>query len=156
MKLFRKRLIPEECIPLDDDEVLFADDKIIVTAWKTIRPKYAFNHGFSCYFMDEGYKVSEFLRPDDSLLYWYCDIIDYEHDEESDAFIFRDLLADVIVYPDGFVKVIDLDEFEEALEKELLTSPDVRKAIRSLSRLLDLIYDHKFDILTNEITKRIQ
>ena len=31
----------------------------------------------------EGYKVSKFLREDDSLMYWYCDIIKTEHDKDS-------------------------------------------------------------------------
>ena len=155
MKLYRKRIIPEECIPLKDDEILYHDDKIIVTAWRTLHPKDEFDHGYSCYFLDKNYKVSRFLRPDGSLLYWYCDIVDYEYDEKEDSYIFRDLLADVLVFPDGFVKVIDLDEFEEALEADSLTGPDVRKALRSLSELLNIIYDKKFSSLTDEITSRI-
>ena len=99
--------------------------------------------------------MSKFLYKDDSLLYWYCDIIDYEKDEKENAYIFRDLLADVIVYPDGFVKVVDLDEFEQALQKELLTMVDVRRALLSLDSLLTTIYDGKFDVLTSEIEKRI-
>ena len=45
----------------------------------------------------------------------------YEYTEETDTYIVTDLLADVIVYPDGFVKVVDLDELGEALEKGLLS-----------------------------------
>ena len=56
--------------------------------------------------------------------------MDYTYDNEGDEYVFRDLLADVIVYPDGFVKVVDLDEFEEALDKELLTGDEVKKALR--------------------------
>ena len=54
----------------------------------------------------KNYKVSKFLFSDDSLIYWYCDIIDYTYDNEGDEYVFRDLLADVIVFPDGFVKVV--------------------------------------------------
>lgn len=154
LKLFRKRLIPEECILLKDDEVVYADDRIIVTRWRTIRPKKTFDHGASCYFLKEGYKVSGFIKPDGSLLYWYCDIVDYEHPDDE-TYIFRDLLADVLVYPDDFVKVMDLDEFGEALEKNLITVDDVKRALHSLSSLLNIIYSGKFDLLTRELTSRV-
>ena len=153
--LYRKRLIPDECVRLKDDEILSFDDDIIVTKWCTLHPKHDLDHGYSAYFLNAGYKVSKFLYKDDSLLYWYCDIIDYEKDEKENAYIFRDLLADVIVYPDGFVKVVDLDEFEQALQKELLKMEDVRRALLSLDSLLTTIYDGKFDVLTSEIEKRI-
>ena len=119
-----------------------------------MHPKLEFDSGQSCYFLKEGYKVSRFLRGDE-LVYWYCDIIDYEYIKDEDTYIFRDLLADVVVYPNGFVKVLDLDEFEEALEAGSLTSQDVRKALRALSKLLNIIYNGKFEILTKEILSRV-
>ncbi len=153
--LYRKRIIPDECILLKDDEIIYINERIIVTSWKTLHQKNEFDHGYSCYFLQEGYKVSRFLRSDNTLVYWYCDIIDYQYNEEENSYIFRDLLADVIVMPDGFVKVVDLDEFEQALESESLTGMDVRRALRSLSKLLNIIYDGHFESLTREITMRI-
>ncbi|MBR5375927.1 MAG: DUF402 domain-containing protein [Lachnospiraceae bacterium] len=153
--LYRKRLIPDECVLLKDDEILYHDKEIIVTKWRTLHPKHDLDHGYSAYFLDAGYKVSKFLYNNDSLIYWYCDIIDYTYNEEDDTYIFRDLLADVIVYPDGFVKVVDLNEFEKALCDGLLTMEDVRRALLSLDSLLTTIYDGKFDVLKAEIEKRI-
>ncbi len=153
--LYRQRLIPKECVALKDDRIIYLDQKIIVTSWNTLKPKLAFDHGNSCYFLEDCYKVSNFLLPDGSLLYWYCDIIDYTYDTDKNSYTFRDLLADVIVYPDGFVKVMDLDEFEEALEAELLTGSDVKLALRALSKLLNLIYEGRFSELTKEITGRV-
>ena len=152
--LYRKRILPDECIPLDEDEIIYLNERIVVTAWKTLHPRHEFDHGQSCYFLQEGYKVSRFLRSDNTLVYWYCDIIDYQYDEEKNSYTFRDLLADVIIMPDGFVKVVDLDEFEQALEAGSLTGMDVRKALRSLSKLLNIIYDGHFESLTREITMR--
>ena len=43
------------------------------------------------------------------MLFWYCDIVDHTFDTATDTYIFTDLLVDVIVYPDGFVEVVDLD-----------------------------------------------
>lgn len=152
--LYRKRIIPEECIPLNDDIILYHDSKIIVTKWKALHPKRDLHHGFSCYFLEEGYKISKFLCEDDSLLYWYCDIFDFEMGKNNEI-IFRDLLADVLVYPDGFVKVVDLDEFEEALGKGAIGIEDVKHALKSLNNLLSLIYASRFDKLTYEIDSRI-
>ncbi len=154
--LYRRRLIPDECVLLKDDEILYHDENIIVTKWRTLHPKHDLDHGYSCYFLKEGYKVSKFLYRDDTLIYWYCDIIDYTYEESDHSYRFRDLLADVIVYPDGFVKVVDLDEFKKALEEELLTVQDVISALSSLDSLLTLIYDGKFDVLKAEIEKRIE
>ncbi len=153
--LYRKRLIPDECVRLDDDEIIYIDDEIIVTKWKALHPKPRLDHGYSCYFLKRNFKVSKFLFSDDSLIYWYCDIVDHTYDEEKNEYIFRDLLADVIVFPDGFVKVLDLDEFEEALDKELLNGAAVRKAIKALDNLLRVIYDGNFPDLQNEIESRI-
>ena len=154
--LYRKRIIPDECVLLKDDTILYFDDRVIVTAWGALHPKKDLHHGYSCYFLREGYKVSKFLREDDTLMYWYCDIIDYEEFPGENKWIFRDLLADVIVYPDGFVKVVDLDEFEEALENGAVTLDDVKNALRSLDKLLRIIYDGNFDKLTDEVDVRIE
>ena len=83
-----------------------------------------------------------------------ADIFDIEKGKDNEL-IFRDLLADVLVYPDGFVKVVDLDEFEEALTKGALGIEDVKHALKSLNNLLSIIYASRFDKLTYEIDKRI-
>lgn len=85
--LYRKRIIPEECILLKDDIILSWDSERIVTKWHALKPKKDLHHGYSCYFLKEGYKVSKFYRADDSLLYYYCDIItsEYQRDRHSIA-----------------------------------------------------------------------
>ena len=116
--IYRKRLIPNECIPLKNDIILYGDDSILITKWNTLKPRSDFHHGYSCYYLKEGCKVSRFYKEDGSLLYWYCDIITHTVENENDLII-TDLLADVIVYPDGFVQVLDLDELCDAKEKGL-------------------------------------
>ncbi len=145
--LHRKRIIPEECILLKDDEVVLQTDELIVTKWKTLNPKIAFHHGCSCYYLKEGYKVSKFYREDNSLLYWYCDIVDFDYQEESNTMVVTDLLADVIIYPSGMVKVMDLDELAIALDKKLIDEETLKKALFRLHSLLGIIYDDKFDRL---------
>ena len=142
--LYRKRIIPDECILLKDDEILSWDDERIVTRWNALRPKKELHHGYSCYFLKEGYKVSKFYRADGSLLYHYCDIITHEYTASENKLVVTDLLADVIIYPDGFVKVVDLDELNSALDDGALTLDMLKKALNNLSHLLDLIYSGEF------------
>ena len=147
-KLFRKRLIPEECIPLENDIIKRFDDDFIVTTWHTIRPRNDFHHGSSCYYRKEGWKISRFYREDGSLRYVYCDIVGYEEDAENNTLTVVDLLADVIIYPDGFVKVVDLDELAQAVREGLMTGEQLNTCLVNLNSLLTKIYAEKIDALT--------
>lgn len=141
--LYRKRFIPNETICLKDDEIIEKNENRIVTKWNVLRPKEEFSKGISCYFLKEGYKVSKFLRENGDLVYYYCDIIDTQYDPEENAYYFTDLLADVIIYPDGFVKVVDLAELADALDENIITDKIVKKALRRLETLLAEIYGGK-------------
>ncbi len=149
--LYRKRIIPDECVLLKDDKILHRDEQIIVTGWNTLKPRKDLHHGYSCYFLKEGYKVSKFYREDNSLLYWYCDIVEYDYRPDTDTYIVTDLLADVIIYPDGFVKVVDIDELVTALNEKLISEDTLKKSLLSLNSLLEIIYSGTFDKLTEPI-----
>lgn len=149
--LYRKRIIPEECILLKDDEILYIDDDIIVTKWNVLKPRPDFHHGYSCYFLKKGIKVSKFLKENGDLHYWYCDIIEHTYDEESNSYTFTDLLADVIIHPDGTVRVVDIDEIAVALERKLLTDRELVIALRTLDSLLNMIYSGDFDYLKSKV-----
>ncbi len=153
--LYRKRIIPEECVLLKDDRILYQDEELIVTGWHSLKPRKDLHHGYSCYFLKEGCKVSKFYREDNSLLYWYCDIVEHDYKPETNTYIFTDLLADVIIYPDGFVKVVDIDELVTALNEELISEDTLKKSLLSLSRLLDIIYSGRFDTLKEPIERFI-
>ncbi len=151
--LYRRRIIPDECIQLKDDVILECNEDRIVTSWKAIRPKKDLHHGYSCYFLKEGFKVSKFYYEDGRLLYWYCDIVDYDYIASDNKLIATDLLADVIIYPDGFVKVVDLDEMVTALESRSISLDTLKSGLNKLDKLLNLIYTGKFDALKYEIEK---
>lgn len=151
LKLYRKRIIPSECLLLKGDKIERADEDVIVTSWTTINPKQEFSHGCSCYFLKQGFKVSKFYRHDNSLLYWYCDIVDFEKNEEENSLTVTDLLADVIIYPDGQVKVVDLDELADALDKGLISQELMSACLRRLNDLLTMIYRDKFDRLQSPL-----
>lgn len=143
--LYRRRLIPAECILLKDDVIVEQNDEYLVTKWKTLHPKAEFSHGCSCYFLREGLKVSKIYRSDGSLLHWYCDIVDFSYNDEEQSLTVTDLLADVILHPGSGVQVVDLDELAEALERELITKEQMSSCLRSLNYLLSMIYRDKFD-----------
>lgn len=153
--LYRKRIIPQECILLKDDQILYQDEEMIVTGWRSLKPRKDLHHGYSCYFLKEGYKISKFYREDDSLLYWYCDIVTYDHTPDTDTYIVTDLLADVIVYPDGFVKVVDIDELATALEQGLIDEATLKTSLLHLNSLLEIIYGGGFDTLQAPIERII-
>lgn len=153
LKIYRKRLIPAETVLLKDDIIVDMNDDYIVTKWQTLKPKAEFSHGASCYYLKEGIKVSKFYKKDDSLLYWYCDIVNYEY-EGDNTLIVTDLLADVIVYPDGRLKVLDLDELAEAREHSLIDDELLCKSLRQLNALLVTIDRDKFDKLKEPLDSR--
>lgn len=149
--LYRKRIIPEEIVLLDKDKIIYADDSRIVTVWDTIRPKKILHHGCSCYFLEEGFKVSKFYREDGSLIYWYCDIIRYDYNSADNSYVFTDLLADVLVYPDGQVQVVDVGEIADALTDKTLSVEEMIPALRSLDKLLNIIYSGHFSEIQDMI-----
>ncbi len=144
VKLYRKRLIPQECVLLDKDEILYMDPELIVTRWHTIRPKKNLAHGYSCYFLERGFKISKFYNHNNELISWYCDIIKYNYDQESNTYVFTDLLVDVIVYPNGAVRVVDLDELADARAAGLISDDDMLLALRRADKLLGIIYKGAF------------
>ena len=149
--LYRRRIIPEECVLLKDDIVLRSDDNMIVTEWKALHPKKDLARGYSCYYLRRGIKVSRFIDHRGRLMYWSCDIVDYDFSDGGNVLTVTDLLADVLLYPDGRLKVVDLDELADANDGELITKEQLGRALRNLSRLLEIIYSRQFDSLTRPI-----
>lgn len=145
MKLYRKRLIPEEIVELKDDVIVYQDEHKIVTKWQVIRPREDFSHGCSCYFLKEGFKVSKFLRQDGSFKCWYCDIVCHEMTADGEGIVFVDLLADVIIDEAGNVQVVDLDEMADAFEQGLISKEELGCGLRQLDGLLKKIYAGEFE-----------
>lgn len=153
LQIYRKRLIPAECILLKDDIIVEQNETVVITKWNTLNPKTTFSHGCSCYFLKEGIKISKFYRHDNSLLYWYCDVVSYDYNAENNSLLVTDLLADVIIHPDGTVQVVDLDELAEAFEKGLITAEQMSLCLRQLNNLLTIVYRDKFDRLQDHLEK---
>jgi len=147
LKLFRHRFIPMETIPLTDDEILELKDNLLVTRWKSFHPRPEFAYGISAFFLDKGWKVSKICDCEGRLSYWYCDIIESVIDEENNSYTYNDLLFDVVVYPNGSLKVLDCDEAADALEQGLISQEQLLYGLRAMNELLYTIYHGRFDRL---------
>ena len=152
IKLFRKRFMPDEIIELKDDTILMATDDVIVTRWNVLKPRKDISTGISAYFLKKGIKVSKVFDRNGSLVYWYCDIIETIFDKAINSYTFNDLLIDVLVYPDGHVEVVDMDEFADIMEKGTLSNIVIAKALRTTDSLLKMIYSGHIDELTKYIS----
>lgn len=154
ISLYRRRFIPDEKILLNNDEIILVNDEMVVTRWQVLTKRHDFTHGASCYYIKEGFKISKFLDEYNNLVYWYCDIIETEYNEEENSYTFNDLLIDVIIDTKGFVKVVDIDEVAIAIKKKLLTEKQIIFTMETTEKLLNIIYSGKFDKYS-EILKNI-
>lgn len=150
-EIYRKRLIPDECVHLKSDQILLQSETRLLTSWDTLRPKSEFARGLSLYLIDKGWKISKFYDAENQFVYWYCDIIKTDYTKETDTYVFTDLLADVIIEPDNTVRIVDLDEFEPAFEKGLIDARDILMSLRQLNELLEVIYGGHFSDYIAEI-----
>jgi predicted RNA-binding protein associated with RNAse of E/G family len=149
--LYRRRFIPDELIHLKDDIVLVNEDNLIITKWVTLHPHKDIARGISAFFIDKGIKVSKIYDKNDSLVYWYCDIIQTKRDSQKNTVIFEDLLIDVILYEDGTIHIMDLDELSDALDLKLITQNEATYALRALDSLLKIIYAGNFNLLKTPV-----
>ena len=141
--LYRRRYIPDEKVCLKDDTILHYDGQILLTEWRTLRPRSDFSHGASCYFLKDGIKVSKFFKGG-SLLYHYVDIVETHISHATNEIIFNDLLIDVVVENGGYAKVLDLEQVPHAVEQGLITREQAMSAMKTTAWLLDIIYKGNF------------
>ena len=150
-RLFRRRFIPDENIELKDDMILALEPNLIITSWNVLKPRRDISRGGSAYFIDKGIKVSKVFDNAGQMVYWYCDIIETHYDEKENTYTFNDLLIDVVVYPDGQVEVLDMDEFADAMEQGILSVGTIAHAMRATDDLLHTIYAGEFEKYTHYI-----
>lgn len=153
LSLYRKRFIPDDFVHLKDDIILSMDKNLIITKWRPLRPKKNMAGGVSAYYLNNGIKVSKIYDSNEQLLYWYCDIIQIKPDTDPKTLIYEDLLIDVVVYEDGSIRILDLDELANALALGLITIKEAEQALKILDFLLKLIYSGGFNKLQAPINQ---
>lgn len=153
LTLYRKRFIPAELVLLKDDTILVQEKNLIITKWTALHPRKDIAGGISAYYIDKGFKVSKIFDKDNKIVYWYCDIIQMEIGADQNTLIFEDLLIDVILYEDGSINILDLDELCDALDHHLISETDAKYALRTLDNLLKLIYQGHFNSLKEPVNQ---
>jgi predicted RNA-binding protein associated with RNAse of E/G family len=124
---------------------------LIITKWNALHPRKDIARGISAFYLDKGYKVSKVYNKQDQIVYWYCDIIQAKLDAEKNTVIIEDLLIDLILYEDGGIRIMDLNELADALEQKLITQDEVNYALRTANSLLQIIYAGQFNTLQEPI-----
>ncbi len=151
--LYRRRFIPDELIHLKDDIILVLEPNLIITKWKTLRPRKDISRGLSAFYLDRGFKVSKLYDDQDQVVYWYCDIIQAKTDPEKNTVIIEDLLIDLILYEDGSMRIVDLNELAEAMEHKMISQEEANYALRTVDSLLQIIYDGRFHTLQEPVNR---
>ena len=141
-KIYRQRYLPEELLWLRDDEIVREDDDVILTRWTSLKPRFDFASGVSCYFLHKNFKISKFFGHNGEFLYYYCDIV--KPARTADGYVFCDLLVDIILYADGTLKVLDLDELAAAYRQGQIATDDMLLALDVADGLLKAIYSGEF------------
>lgn len=145
----RRRYIPDETIVLHKDTIYYVSDDLIVTGWKAITKRTDFSGGISAYFPKQGIKASKLFSADNQLLYWYNDIGEIFF--EDTVIRFNDLLLDIVIHPDTTVVHMDIDEFAEAIETDLISKEQQLKALRSYDFLVKLIQNGEYSTLMEPV-----
>lgn len=152
-QLYRRRFIPNELIHLKDDIVLVMEKDLIITKWVTLHPRKDIYRGISAYYPEKGFKVSKIYDKNDKIVYWYCDIIQVKTDTEKNTVTIEDLLIDVILYEDGTIRIVDIDELCDAQDQGIITHTEAIHALRTLDQLLKTIYTGQFESMKATITQ---
>lgn len=147
--IVRTRHIPDEYIELKGDEILFYEGDLMITRWKTLKPREDFAGGTSAYVSDKGYKVTRVINKDGLFEHWYIDIIRTHKTIAKNTVIYEDLLLDVVIYEDGSYRILDLDELLDSYREK---SVDETLFIEALSKLEVLLRD----IYSGEIKKTMK
>jgi len=96
------------------------------------------------YFFDKWFNIYEIQNQQNwELKAWYCNI-SFPAKFSDNILTYRDLELDLLVYPDGRQKVLDIAEFEALPLNNHVRS----KALQALKELQEIFLTNKDDLLT--------
>lgn len=81
------------------------------------------------------YCITAMMNANNDILLWYIDMIAGQGIDAEGIPWFDDLYLDLVVYPDGTIKVDDMDELEEALLIKDITQEQFSLAISTSNKL---------------------
>ena len=125
----------------------YKEDKITVCdngyKWLTIMPK------------DDHYCITVMMDEEYNVKVSYIDMIDSQGIDEDGVPFFYDCYLDLVVYPDGYVKVDDRDELDEALEKEDISKEQYDRALQTADKLVKELLDD-YDRFMDFVGRRLE
>ena len=89
------------------------------------------------YFFAEPFNLLEFRELDGTVLGHYSDIGEPAIRISENQIQMTDLFLDIWLHPDGRLLELDWDEFEEAIEKQIITPSQADLAREAMKRLVD-------------------
>lgn len=89
------------------------------------------------YLFEEPFNLLEFRRADGSLLGYYSDIGEPVVQLGEDLFQMTDLFLDVWLFPDGRLLELDWDEFEDAVQGQVISPAQADLAREAMRRIVD-------------------
>ena len=98
---------------------------------------------------DTGYAITTFLTNNGEVVQWYIDIIDTVGIENGRLYM-DDLYLDIIVFPDYTIVQKDIDELEEALANDEVSTELYERAWQCFRFVLSLLEQGDFRILQND------
>lgn len=133
------------CELIEENEELWTffgtfEDEIRHPLLGVIRPK---TRSFEFYWKNRWYNVFRFHEPEGALRNFYCNV-NLPPVLEGDVLKYVDLDIDVLVAPDLSYQILDLDEFEENVERLKYPNEIVEKSQESLRELISLIDNRQF------------
>jgi predicted RNA-binding protein associated with RNAse of E/G family len=84
---------------------------------------------------NDWYCITAMMNEKEEILLWYIDMIAAQGVDIDGVPYFDDLYLDLVVYPDGTIIVDDMDELEDALEKNDITQEQFKLAIETSDKL---------------------
>jgi predicted RNA-binding protein associated with RNAse of E/G family len=137
------------------EEDLFAQDETCIRTFKTlpeniairlsdslvkqglIQPQQRVGTISKVYFFTEPFNLLEFRELDGSVLGHYSDIGEPAIRVSENEIQMTDLFLDIWLHPDGRLLELDWDEFDEAVEKQVITSTQADLAREAMKRLVN-------------------
>lgn len=84
---------------------------------------------------NDNYSIAAMINKKNEIELWYIDMIaDYGIDNDGIAY-FHDLYLDLVVYPDGTIKIDDMDELVDAFEQKVINVDLYKLALETSEKL---------------------
>ena len=115
-----KEVTEKQIWRFNDEDIIVCDNGL---KWLSILPQ------------DDFYCITAMMNSNNDILLWYIDMIAGQGIDTDGVPYFDDLYLDLVVYPDGTIKVDDMDELEEALSQGDITEDQFNLAISTSNKL---------------------